>query len=746
MPLRVINEKRFRGPLWRSVLVPVATLTCATFFLSWAVGRLLFESSKVQHSDQVIARANEWLKLAVDMETGVRGFQLTGDPTLLEPYENASRTISPTYFDLQSLVADNPEQLDRARAAFAAQRDWSAFARDLIRRRQEGRDYQSVEVNTQGKALFDAFRQRAGVLVAAEEQLKSIRARSFARSLRISLRGRWAFLACLCTGIGWYAWRQMGAAGEIFLQSQERAQQEAEKARQRGIEFEAIFEHALVGVAQVDASTGHFLRCNPTFCRLVGYSAEELVGQYTPEDLTHPENRAEDRLKLQRMFRGEIEHYAAEKRYVRRDGEVIWADVIASMIRDVKGRPLRTVEVIVDLTARRKAEHALRVSEDRLRLATEAAEVGIWDWDIVSGELYWSEKCKIMFGFSPQHRVSYEDFISSVAPEDRERVKSAVNAAVNGNNEGLYSIEFRSRWKDGTVRWINSRGSVRFGENDRRPVRFFGSALDITELKQNEAKLRAAHDELEEKVRERTRDLSVALEKAQEVDRLKSEFLATMSHELRTPLNSVIGFAEILAAGLPGPVNEEQKRQLSFVHGSANHLLQMINDLLDLARIESGRVQPFFENFNPADVIHDALETIRPLAQKKGLRLATDLDLPAHIKTDRKMFFQVLLNLLSNAVKFTSTGEITLTSRLEDSGLLTRVRDTGIGIKPEQFTLLFEAFRQVDGSVHRRYEGTGLGLYLCRKILNLLGGHIQGESEYGRGSVFSFWLPMEGPL
>jgi signal transduction histidine kinase len=300
---------------------------------------------------------------------------------------------------------------------------------------------------------------------------------------------------------------------------------------------------------------------------------------------------------------------------------------------------------------------------------------------------------------------------------------------------------------DGSIRWVNTRGQVFFeGEGQfRKAVRFSGTALDISDRKRAEQSLLEAQAELERQVQTRTHDLSVALAKAQEVDRLKSEFLASMSHELRTPLNSIIGFSEIVLAQIPGPLNEEQKRQLGMTHSSARHLLHLINDLLDLARIESGRVDPSREALDPGEVVNEAMDVIRPLAERKGLLLDQFLDLPPVLHTDRKMFFQVLLNLLKNAVKFTEMGQVRIETKTLDSQLLVSVRDTGIGIKPDQKPMLFEAFRQIDGSARKRYEGTGLGLYLCRNILQLLGGRIWVESEFGKGSVFSFVLPLNFP-
>ena len=256
--------------------------------------------------------------------------------------------------------------------------------------------------------------------------------------------------------------------------------------------------------------------------------------------------------------------------------------------------------------------------------------------------------------------------------------------------------------------------------------------------------LRRARDELEERVRERTAELVRANQRLEELDRLKSQFLATMSHELRTPLNSIIGFTGILRQGFAGPINDEQKKQLGLVFGSAKHLLSLINDLLDLSRIEAGKVDLELEAFDFIEVIDEVIQNLTPMAAQKNLHLVRDL--PGQfiqMVGDRKRCFQVLLNLANNAVKFTDRGEVKITARTEADQLRVCVADTGIGIKPEQIGMLFEAFRQLDGTAKRMYEGTGLGLHLCRRLLELMHGEIGVESEFGKGSRFTFVLPRQ---
>jgi signal transduction histidine kinase len=236
--------------------------------------------------------------------------------------------------------------------------------------------------------------------------------------------------------------------------------------------------------------------------------------------------------------------------------------------------------------------------------------------------------------------------------------------------------------------------------------------------------------------------LEIEKEHAQSADHLKSAFLATMSHELRTPLNSILGFTGILIQGKPGPLNDEQKKQLGMVQNSARHLLSLINDVLDISKIEAGQLKINLQKFNLPEVIKKVVETNKPFAERKDLKISVSIDENINdITSDSMRVQQILLNLLNNAIKFTETGTISIRCFSISDFVKIQITDSGIGIESEKIEQLFKPFMQIDTGLTRKHEGTGLGLSICKKLTEMLNGKIEVESKPGSGSTFTVILP-----
>lgn len=284
-------------------------------------------------------------------------------------------------------------------------------------------------------------------------------------------------------------------------------------------------------------------------------------------------------------------------------------------------------------------------------------------------------------------------------------------------------MERRCLHQDGSLVWTHISVSVIPGSNGE-PEFFLAMIEDITERKQTELKLRAFQ------------------EAAEAASRAKNEFLSTMSHELRTPLNAIMGFSQLLQQEIVGSLNEKQNKYVNSIYSSGEHLLALINDILDLSKVEAGKEQPLLSPLPVSDLCNYAMWTVRDRALEKGLQLTHEIDLEADICiADERRIKQMLLNLLTNAIKFTPTGQVSLVVKKVPQGITFAVSDTGIGIDSNQFKFLFEPFKQLDSRLNRQYEGTGLGLALTRKLARLHGGDVTFTSTLGKGSQFTLFLP-----
>ena len=398
--------------------------------------------------------------------------------------------------------------------------------------------------------------------------------------------------------------------------------------------------------------------------------------------------------------------------------------------------------IVRDISARKKAEADLRSSEEQFRSIMENLTDLVALIDPSGKRLYNSPSYENILG-SPNTLMGSDSF-EEIHPDDVEYVRNIFQDTIR---TGIgHRIEYRLLDRNSEIHFIESQGSV-IKDTRGNVTRVAVVSRDVTERKQVEEEIRELNAGLERRVAERTAELAVAKEQAEAADRVKSAFLATMSHELRTPLNSIIGFTGIILQELAGPLNPEQKKQLEMVRKSARHLLALINDVLDISKIEAGQLEVTQAPFDLRASIEKVIDIVHPLAEKKALELHTAI--PPEITTlisDERRMEQILLNLLNNAIKFTDEGAVTLSvlhSQTPDPTVIIRIEDTGMGIMPEALSTLFQPFRQLDSGLSRNHEGTGLGLAICRRLLELMGGSITAESTWGKGSTFIVRLPLK---
>ena len=376
---------------------------------------------------------------------------------------------------------------------------------------------------------------------------------------------------------------------------------------------------------------------------------------------------------------------------------------------------------------RRVAQEALRENEERLNLALEATSDGLWDWDVPSGRAYFSPRYFTMLGYEPDELpASYDTWSGLLHPDERQAAIGHVQQQVASC--GTIDWEARMRHRDGTWRWIHTRGQVVDRDDQGRARRVVGTHTDITERRAAEVELRQAK------------------EAAEAGNRAKSEFLANMSHEIRTPMNGIIGMTEL---ALTTELSPTQSEYLTTVSRCSETLLGLLNDILDFSKIEAGKLELEQIDCSLLEIVERVGDVLGRRAAEKGLALVCHVDpeVPSHVVTDPARLQQVLTNLVGNAVKFTETGEVELSVGVEEKTedhvqLRLQVRDTGIGIAADRLQDIFETFTQADGATTRKYGGTGLGLAICKQIVALMEGEITVVSEPGRGSTFGVRLTL----
>ncbi len=499
--------------------------------------------------------------------------------------------------------------------------------------------------------------------------------------------------------------------------------------------FRSVFENAQIGIGVFEIARRE-LRPNRALQEMLGYSERELSRLETWDRITHPEESASDAKRYSELVQGKREKDEWEQRLIRRDGRVAVTSVRFSVLRDTAGKPQYVASLQEDITERREAEDLLRKREEELRRANfladtalELSKAGYWHVPLDGSGWYNSSPRRVeVFGEIPRpdYRYPLDEMFGHAAEGDEVAAKGAreaFNAAVEGRTTKYDTVFAYKRPIDGRVAWIHALGHVQ-KDADGRPTDMYGVSQDITEFKRLESELLTA------------KDAAVAATRA------KSDFLANMSHEIRTPMNAILGMTHLT---LKTELTTKQRDYLTKTRVAAQALLGIINDILDFSKIEAGKLEMEKTEFHLDDVVENLSSVVSQKVHDKNLEflVAAPDDLSLALVGDPLRLGQILINLVNNAVKFTERGEVvvTITQQDRDSNqvkLKFSVRDSGIGMTPEQTARLFQAFSQADTSTTRKYGGTGLGLSISKRLVEMMGGEISAESNFGVGSTFVF--------
>ncbi|TAL59984.1 MAG: PAS domain S-box protein, partial [Bacteroidetes bacterium] len=483
--------------------------------------------------------------------------------------------------------------------------------------------------------------------------------------------------------------------------------------------FRKIFEESPFPMIMSGKDFG-ILRSNLAFSNMIGYSDEELKS-FTFRNFTHPDHISDNEISLLRLIAGEIPIYQTEKRYVRKDGSIIWGATTVSIIRNNRDEVQFFLVTVEDITSRKMAETELEKSFSVLRATLESTADGILVVDLYGGIVQFNQKFIDMWGIPSEVMASGED----------NKALSFVKNQLKNPESFLENVKYLYSEPEATSSDILEFADGRYFERYSQPQKINGKSVgrvwsfrDITQKRRAEA------------------DLIDAKEKAEESDRLKTAFLHNVSHEIRTPMNAIIGFSTLL--GEPGLEEPERLQYTDIIFQSGNQLLAIINDIVDIANVESGQVKINFKKMNLNTSLKTIYEqfNIRSKEIKVPVYLSAGLpDKVVNIITDQTKLIQILSNLINNALKFTREGHIDFGYILKDSFLEFYVKDTGIGIPPDYIGKIFDRFYQVDAEVSRQYGGTGLGLSICKAYVELMGGKIWLTSKLNEGTIFKFTIP-----
>jgi two-component system sensor histidine kinase/response regulator len=496
--------------------------------------------------------------------------------------------------------------------------------------------------------------------------------------------------------------------------------------------FRSIFENAQIGISIFSILDRKHLT-NVALQTMLGYSEEELESLEQWNNIVHPDARALGAERYAALIEGKRDKDEFENRYVRRDGSIVVSNGRFKLLRDAAGKPQHLVVLTEDITEHKRAQEALQESEQLFRSIFENAQIGISLYNVAKAQYFTNRALHKMLGCTHEDLNSVEKWDQIVHPDERAPGAARYAKLVGGTRD---NDEWEQRFirNDGKIVIADGSFSV-IRDASENPQYLLNMTRDITDSKRVEA------------------ELVTAKEAAVAATRAKSDFLANMSHEIRTPMNAILGMTHL---ALKTELTPNQRDYLTKTMGAAQALLGIINDILDFSKIEAGKLEMENADFRLDSVLENLSSVVSQKAHDKKLELLISAphELPSILVGDSLRLGQILINLVNNAVKFTDRGEVRVTVTLEEQAservkLKFSVRDSGIGMTPEQTARLFQAFTQADTSTTRKYGGTGLGLSISKRLVEMMGGEIWVESNYGAGSTFLFtaWFSVgsEGP-
>ncbi len=538
-----------------------------------------------------------------------------------------------------------------------------------------------------------------------------------------AMLGSGVFMSALFAG---FTWLLVGARARALMKAGRATSELARKEAQ----FRFIFEQAPIGISWMQSRRDSTRLVNSAHERITGVSSaqgRESVDHYFK--VTHPDDSEKQRVLLDRLYRGEIAQFSMEKRYLRPDGQVVWAVMTTGLYHDTAGGEPLEVTTLVDITDQKNVQQEAARDQERFRFIFNAMPVGVsWHYVPANGSaVHLINDAHLRICGLTREQVWQPDAFDRISHPAEITRQNELYAQLKNGAIDRFSLEKRYLRPDGATVWV-----ILAVERRRYPDGGFvdlSTVADITEQKRQADELR------------------VSKEAAEAANLAKSQFLAMMSHEIRTPMNGVIGMTSLL---LDSKLGAEQRDYVETIRQSGDSLLAIINDILDFSKIESGRLDLENTEFNLRECVEGALDLLAPRVAEKGLDLLYEVadGVPGVVRGDPTRLRQILVNLLGNAAKFTAHGEIVLSVGAQARGdnqveLIFAVRDTGIGISEEGRSRLFQSFSQVDASTTRKFGGTGLGLAISKRLAELMGGRMWVESEPGKGSTFHFTITAE---